>query len=128
MKQTHTTPVPQKAEVNEKAQDRETDRLIDRVIYDLSKLATCKKINLQDRLCAIAYSLRPAIAAFDPADRREIVAKMAVDSLPRRKKTGQFFNTLAGVQGRQPGDYADLGIRIMEKRNPHFHPEGRSRR
>lgn len=118
MKDIKTTPAPQDAENSEEAQDQEIDALIDGII----KLAECEEMEPQDRLCAIAGSLRPAIAEFDPAARREFVAAMAMDAMPQRKKTGQFFNALAGAQQKRPDDYSDLGRRIMEKRNPHYHP------
>lgn len=118
MKDINTTPAPQEAEENEEAQDQEIDELID----GITQLAECEEMELQDKLCTIAGSLRPAVAEFEPAARREFVAAMSMDALPQRKKTGQFFNALAGAQQKRPDDYSDLGRRIMEKRNPHYHP------
>ena len=126
MKQIITIPPPRKTEDNQETREQETDEQSDEWIEELIDLideaADSEELDPQDKQCIIAEILRPAIADLDPADRRVIVASAAVDSLPQRKKTGQFFNALAGAAQR-PYDETELGRRIMAKRNVNYHPK-----
>ena len=126
MKQIITIPPPRKTGDNQEAREQETDEQSDEWIEELIDLideaADSEELDPQDKQCIIAEILRPAIADLDPADRRVIVASAAVDSLPQRKKTGQFFNALAGAPQR-PYDETELGRRIMATRNVNYQPK-----
>jgi hypothetical protein len=64
-------------------------------------------------------AVRPALARMTPAQRKKAGRDIAA-RLPRCSPNGKD-SRYASAGTRQHLSYADLGKRIMEKRNPHFH-------
>lgn len=71
-----------------------------------------------DALRAALMAVRPALAKMTPAQRKKAGRDIAA-RLPRRSPNGK--DSIYASRTGGPSSYADLGKRIMEKRNPHFH-------
>ena len=71
-----------------------------------------------DALRAALMAVRPALAKMTPAQRKKAGRDIAA-RLPRRSPNGK--DSIYASRFGKPSSYADLGKRIMEKRNPHFH-------
>lgn len=71
-----------------------------------------------DALRAALMAVRPALAKMTPAQRKKAGRDIAA-RLPRRSPNGK--DSIYASRTGRPSSYADLGKRIMEKRNPHFH-------
>ena len=70
-----------------------------------------------DALRAALMAVRPALAQMTPKQRRKASRDIAT-RLPYRSRNGK--DSTFTSRGKPPINYADLGKRIMEKRNPHF--------
>jgi len=71
-----------------------------------------------DALRAALLAVRPALARMTPGQRKKASRDIAA-RLPRRSPNGR--DSIYASRSKQTANYADLGQRIMEKRNPHFH-------
>ena len=71
-----------------------------------------------DALRVALMAVRPALAKMTPAQRKKAGRDIAA-RLPRRSPNGK--DSIYASRTGGPSSYADLGKRIMEKRNPHFH-------
>ena len=71
-----------------------------------------------DALRAALMAVRPALAKMTPAQRKKAGRDIAA-RLPRRSPNGK--DSIYASRTGGSSSYADLGKRIMEKRNPHFH-------
>lgn len=75
----------------------------------------------RDALRAALSAVRPALAAMTPKQRRKACGAIASRLNPQRKgKDTGIYAALAKAARKPEPDYADLGKRIMEKRNPHY--------
>lgn len=75
----------------------------------------------RDALRAALSAVRPALAAMTPKQRRKACGAIASRLNPPRKgKDTGIYAALAKAARKPEPDYADLGKRIMEKRNPHY--------
>ena len=75
----------------------------------------------RDALRAALSAVRPALAAMTPKQRRKACGAIASRLNPSRKgKDTGVYAALAKAARKPEPDHADLGKRIMEKRNPHY--------
>ena len=80
-------------------------------------------------LDSIVEVTRTGIADMDPQERREFCADLAANySELCGNRSGRFFNAIAEGRDSEEADEKALGRRIMEKRNPNYHPKENSAR
>ena len=80
-------------------------------------------------LDSIVEVTRTGIADMDPQERRAFCADLAASySELCGNGTGRFFNAIAEGRDSEEADEKALGRRIMEKRNPNYHPKENSAR
>ena len=81
--------------------------------------------NVNERRTLFRMLYQPDLQEMEPAERRAFIEeyKSLYVTDHRGNRTGQFFNEIAGADIQREPDYADLGRRIMEKRNINYKGE-----
>ena len=103
----------------EGADDGLTDKDIKQMMKTADQLP--EGLSLPDIMMEV---IRPFFREMEPERRRRFCADMEMCRSPSdKKRTGRYFNGFKSARGRAEPDYRELGRRIMEKRNPHYHPD-----